>query len=178
MNWASDGANRIGMLFVSTTTYKYMRSHCRWILSQTSQTKIFFFWQALCTFGVPKRKKNRENFIQTTEMDLENAEEILQILERYTKQKSKTIPDELNGYLTHVALTGDSVYTWSKGLHQNHYLAICYRHHLRKLFFESIDSDWMVNKLFIYLNFSCLLFPRETGPRIKGLPWLNTAKWR
>lgn len=47
-------------------------------------------------------------------MDLENAEEILQILERYTKQKSKTIPDELNGYLTHVALTGDSVYSWSK----------------------------------------------------------------
>lgn len=47
-------------------------------------------------------------------MDLENAEEILQILERYTKQKSKTIPDELNTYLTHVALTGDSVYSWSK----------------------------------------------------------------
>ncbi|XP_037038413.1 serine/threonine-protein phosphatase 4 regulatory subunit 2 [Bradysia coprophila] len=47
-------------------------------------------------------------------MDLENAEEILQILERYTKQKSKTIPDELNGYLSHVAMTGDSVYTWSK----------------------------------------------------------------
>lgn len=47
-------------------------------------------------------------------MDLENAEEILQILERYTKQKSKTIPDELNGYLSHVALTGDSVYSWGK----------------------------------------------------------------
>ncbi|KAG4079673.1 hypothetical protein HA402_009059 [Bradysia odoriphaga] len=47
-------------------------------------------------------------------MDLENAEEILQILERYTKQKSKTIPEELNGYLSHVAMTGDSVYTWSK----------------------------------------------------------------
>ncbi|KAJ6634785.1 Serine/threonine-protein phosphatase 4 regulatory subunit 2 [Pseudolycoriella hygida] len=47
-------------------------------------------------------------------MDLENAEEILQILERFSKQKSKTIPEELNAYLSHVALTGDSVYSWSK----------------------------------------------------------------
>lgn len=47
-------------------------------------------------------------------MDLENAEEILQVLERYTKQKSRTIPDELNGYLSHVAMTGDSVYSWPK----------------------------------------------------------------
>ncbi len=64
---------------------------------------------------VIKTKQNhRKGGRRKANMDLENAEEILQILERYTKQKSKSIPDELNGYLSHVALTGDSVYSWAK----------------------------------------------------------------
>lgn len=43
---------------------------------------------------------------------LENAEEVLQILERFTKQKSKDIPPELDEYLNYVAKTGDTVYRW------------------------------------------------------------------
>lgn len=43
---------------------------------------------------------------------LENAEEVLQILDRYTKQKSKDIPPELDEYLNYVAKTGDTVYRW------------------------------------------------------------------
>lgn len=46
-------------------------------------------------------------------LGLENAEEILQILERYTKLKSKDIPQELDDYLNYVAKTGDPVYRWS-----------------------------------------------------------------
>lgn len=43
---------------------------------------------------------------------LENAEEVLQILERFTQQKSKDIPRELEEYLRYVAKTGDTVYRW------------------------------------------------------------------
>lgn len=43
---------------------------------------------------------------------LENADEILQILDRFTKQKSKDIPPELEDYISYVAKTGDTVYRW------------------------------------------------------------------
>lgn len=43
---------------------------------------------------------------------LENADEILQILDRFTKQKSKEIPPELEEYIDFVAKTGDTVYRW------------------------------------------------------------------
>lgn len=43
---------------------------------------------------------------------LENADEILQILDRFTKQKSKDIPPELEEYINYVAKTGDTVYRW------------------------------------------------------------------
>lgn len=43
---------------------------------------------------------------------LENADEILQILDRFTKQKSKDIPPELEEYIGYVAKTGDTVYRW------------------------------------------------------------------
>uniref|UniRef100_A0A1L8DL82 Putative serine/threonine-protein phosphatase 4 regulatory subunit 2 isoform x1 n=1 Tax=Nyssomyia neivai TaxID=330878 RepID=A0A1L8DL82_9DIPT len=43
---------------------------------------------------------------------MENPEEVLQILERYTKLKPKEIPQELEEYLAYVAKTGDTVYRW------------------------------------------------------------------
>uniref|UniRef100_A0A1B0CF85 Serine/threonine-protein phosphatase 4 regulatory subunit 2 n=1 Tax=Lutzomyia longipalpis TaxID=7200 RepID=A0A1B0CF85_LUTLO len=43
---------------------------------------------------------------------MENPEEVLQILERYTKLKPKEIPQELEEYIRHVAKTGDTVYRW------------------------------------------------------------------
>ena len=46
-------------------------------------------------------------------LGLENAEEILQILDRFTKLKSKDIPLELEDYLLYVAKTGDPVYRWA-----------------------------------------------------------------
>lgn len=45
---------------------------------------------------------------------MENAEEVLQMLERYDKFKPKDIPGELEEYLMHVAKTGDTVFSWSK----------------------------------------------------------------
>ena len=44
---------------------------------------------------------------------MENAEEVMQILERFTKLKQKDIPKELEEYLSYVAKTGDTVYTWA-----------------------------------------------------------------
>ncbi|XP_052870080.1 serine/threonine-protein phosphatase 4 regulatory subunit 2 [Anopheles cruzii] len=45
-------------------------------------------------------------------MRMENQEEILLLLERFTKAKQKDIPRELEDYLTFVARTGDTVYRW------------------------------------------------------------------
>lgn len=44
---------------------------------------------------------------------MENAEEIFQFLEEFSKRKPKTIPQELNDYLAYVARTGDPVYQWA-----------------------------------------------------------------
>lgn len=44
---------------------------------------------------------------------MENPEEVLQMLERFTKLKQKEIPRELDDYLGFVARTGDTVYRWA-----------------------------------------------------------------
>lgn len=43
---------------------------------------------------------------------MENAEEILQSLEEFSKIKPKSIPRELEDYLLFVAKTGDPIYQW------------------------------------------------------------------
>ncbi|KFB35038.1 AGAP002501-PA-like protein [Anopheles sinensis] len=43
---------------------------------------------------------------------MENQEEILLLLERFTKSKQKDIPRELEDYLNFVARTGDTLYGW------------------------------------------------------------------
>uniref|UniRef100_A0AAG5D557 Serine/threonine-protein phosphatase 4 regulatory subunit 2 n=1 Tax=Anopheles atroparvus TaxID=41427 RepID=A0AAG5D557_ANOAO len=45
-------------------------------------------------------------------MKMENQEEILILLERFTKSKQKDIPRELEDYLNFVARTGDTLYGW------------------------------------------------------------------
>ncbi|XP_049285783.1 serine/threonine-protein phosphatase 4 regulatory subunit 2 [Anopheles funestus] len=45
-------------------------------------------------------------------MTMENQEEILMLLERFTKSKQKDIPRELEDYLNFVARTGDTLYRW------------------------------------------------------------------
>jgi len=44
---------------------------------------------------------------------MENSDEILQILERFTRLKQKEIPKELEDYLQYVARTGDTMFKWS-----------------------------------------------------------------
>uniref|UniRef100_A0A1B6EHR1 Serine/threonine-protein phosphatase 4 regulatory subunit 2 n=1 Tax=Cuerna arida TaxID=1464854 RepID=A0A1B6EHR1_9HEMI len=44
---------------------------------------------------------------------MENAEEVMQLLEEFSKIKPKEIPPELDDYLGYVAKTGDPVYQWS-----------------------------------------------------------------
>lgn len=43
---------------------------------------------------------------------MENRDEVLQLLERFTRLKQKEIPRELEDYLSFVARTGDTVYPW------------------------------------------------------------------
>lgn len=43
---------------------------------------------------------------------MENRDEVLQMLERFTRLKQKEIPRELEDYLSFVARTGDTVYPW------------------------------------------------------------------
>lgn len=43
---------------------------------------------------------------------MENRDEVLQMLERFTRLKQKEIPRELEDYLCFVARTGDTVYPW------------------------------------------------------------------
>lgn len=44
---------------------------------------------------------------------MENSDEILQILERFTRLKQKEIPKELEDYLQYVAKTGDTIFKWT-----------------------------------------------------------------
>ncbi|KAH8287691.1 hypothetical protein KR054_011726 [Drosophila jambulina] len=44
---------------------------------------------------------------------MENSDEILQILERFTRLKQKEIPKELEDYLQYVAKTGETIFKWS-----------------------------------------------------------------
>lgn len=44
---------------------------------------------------------------------MENAEEVMQLLEEFSKIKPKDIPRELDDYLGYVAKTGDPVYQWT-----------------------------------------------------------------
>lgn len=44
---------------------------------------------------------------------MQNAEEVLQTLERFTKLKQKEIPHELEDYLCFVAKTGDTIFRWA-----------------------------------------------------------------
>lgn len=44
---------------------------------------------------------------------MDNAEEVMQLLEEFSKMKPKDIPRELEEYLGYVAKTGDPVYQWS-----------------------------------------------------------------
>lgn len=46
-------------------------------------------------------------------VNMENAEEVMQILERFTRLKQKEIPKELDDYLQYVAKTGDTVFKWA-----------------------------------------------------------------
>lgn len=51
---------------------------------------------------------------------MENAEEILQALEEFSKLKPKEIPKELEDYLGYVAKSGDPVYQWNLVKHLFH----------------------------------------------------------
>lgn len=44
---------------------------------------------------------------------MENAEEVLQLLEEFTRTRPKDIPKELDDYLGYVAKTGDPMYQWN-----------------------------------------------------------------
>lgn len=81
---------------------------------------------------------------------LENADEILQILDRFTKQKSKEIPPELEEYIDFVAKTGDTVYRWPT-------VQYLFREKLRNVIKEFHDTTASIEgKKNIFLYFSAI----------------------
>lgn len=62
---------------------------------------------------------------------MENAEEILQVLERFTKLKQKEIPRELEDYLCFVAKTGDTIFRWTniKALYREKLIGVIKQFH-------------------------------------------------
>ncbi|XP_055307157.1 serine/threonine-protein phosphatase 4 regulatory subunit 2 [Sitodiplosis mosellana] len=92
---------------------------------------------------------------------LENADEILQILDRFTKQKSKDIPAELEEYINYVAKTGDTVYRWPT-------VQYLFREKLRNVIKEFHDTTASIEDLpqcpnvdqFNYESMKTLLFER------------------
>lgn len=85
---------------------------------------------------------------------LENADEILQILDRFTKQKSKEIPPELEEYIDFVAKTGDTVYRWPT-------VQYLFREKLRNVIKEFHDTTASIEgKKNIFLYFSAIFLFR------------------
>uniref|UniRef100_U5EPQ0 Putative serine/threonine-protein phosphatase 4 regulatory subunit 2 n=1 Tax=Corethrella appendiculata TaxID=1370023 RepID=U5EPQ0_9DIPT len=76
---------------------------------------------------------------------MDNPEEILQSLERFTKLKQKDIPRELDEYLAFVARTGDTVYRWS-------IIKQLFREKLMNVITDFHDSTPSVTDLPIYPN--------------------------
>lgn len=76
-------------------------------------------------------------------LGLENPEEILQILDRYTKLKSKDIPKELDDYLCYVARTGDSVYRWAT-------IQYLFREKLTNVIKEFHDTTPSIEGIFLF----------------------------
>lgn len=92
---------------------------------------------------------------------LENAEEVLQILERFTKQKSKDIPPELDEYLNYVAKTGDTVYRWPTVqylFHEKLSRVIKEFHDTTASIEGMIYSDFAIVFIFLTIFFSVQIF--------------------
>lgn len=82
---------------------------------------------------------------------LENADEILQILDRFTKQKSKDIPPELEEYINYVAKTGDTVYRWPT-------VQYLFREKLRNVIKDFHDTTASIEGLFDLAHFVLFTF--------------------
>lgn len=62
---------------------------------------------------------------------MENAEEVQQALERFTKLKQTLIPTELEDYLCFVAKSGDTIFRWAviKALFREKLIAVIKQFH-------------------------------------------------
>lgn len=72
---------------------------------------------------------------------MENAEEVQQALERFSKLKQTQIPSELEDYLCFVAKGGDTIFRWSviKALFREKLIAVIKQFHEQ----TAIDGEYI-----------------------------------
>lgn len=99
---------------------------------------------------------------------MENFEEVMQILERYTKLKQKDIPKELEDYLCYVAKTGDTVYRWAS-------IKYLFREKLMHVIKEFHESTPSVDDLPQYPNVDPFNYETMKSALLERLELFNAA---
>lgn len=90
-------------------------------------------------------------------LNMENAEEVMQILERFTRLKQKEIPKELDDYMHYVAKTGDTVFKWSS-------LKYLFREKLLNVIKNFHDTSPRVDGKFFVIRYAFFLFLLDFSP--------------
>lgn len=99
---------------------------------------------------------------------MENSEEVLQILERFTKLKQKDIPKELEDYLCFVAKTGDTVYRWAN-------VKYLFREKLMNVIKDFHDSTQSIDDLPQYPNVDPFNYETMKSALLERLEVFNAA---
>lgn len=101
---------------------------------------------------------------------LENADEILLILDQFTKQKSKEIPPELEEYIDYVAKTGDTVYRWPT-------VQYLFREKLRNVIKDFHDTTASIEGEYNFYIFVQVPFPYSESSFMFGIFLMCSKKF-
>ncbi|XP_073829743.1 protein phosphatase 4 regulatory subunit 2-related protein isoform X2 [Musca autumnalis] len=99
---------------------------------------------------------------------MENAEEVMQILDRFTRLKQKEIPKELDEYLGYVAKTGDTVFKWSS-------LKYLFREKLLNVIKNFHDSTPRIDEIPQYPNVDPFNYESMKSSLLERLELFNAA---
>ncbi|XP_061403053.1 serine/threonine-protein phosphatase 4 regulatory subunit 2 [Musca vetustissima] len=99
---------------------------------------------------------------------MENAEEVMQILDRFTRLKQKEIPKELDEYLGYVAKTGDTVFKWTS-------LKYLFREKLLNVIKNFHDSTPRIDEIPQYPNVDPFNYESMKSSLLERLERFNAA---
>ncbi|XP_013103224.2 serine/threonine-protein phosphatase 4 regulatory subunit 2 isoform X1 [Stomoxys calcitrans] len=99
---------------------------------------------------------------------MENHEEIMQILDRFTRLKQKDIPKELDDYLGYVAKTGDTVFKWAS-------LKYLFREKLLNVIKNFYDTTPRIDEIPQYPNVDPFNYESMKSSLLERLELFNAA---